>query len=85
MDADGSNLTQLTTDDDRSPDWSPDGTTIVFERVIPGENSELWTIGAAGGVATKVTSTEFDERHPDWSPDAGLARDVAQRGLRHVL
>ena len=70
VDADGSNRTQLTTDaNDRFPDWSPDGTTIVFERTAPGENSELWTVGSGGGSATRLTSTEFDERHPDWSPD----------------
>ena len=32
MDADGGNRQQLTTGSDFFPSWSPDGSTIVFER-----------------------------------------------------
>jgi len=60
------------------PAWSPDGTTIVFER---GERldgifwqSELYVIDAAGGAASELVTTPLHEgaiNHlHSWSPDS---------------
>jgi len=37
------------------PDWSPDGTTIAFDRAV-GSGRELFTIPAAGGPSQQVTN-----------------------------
>jgi dipeptidyl aminopeptidase/acylaminoacyl peptidase len=50
-------LWQVTTDpaDDASPAWSPDGTTLAFSSIRSG-NLDIWTIPAAGGTATQITT-----------------------------
>jgi hypothetical protein len=55
---------------DSTPDWSPDGSTIVFER-----DGGIFTVPAAGGALTQLTATfaesgftHFD-RDPHYSPD----------------
>ena len=58
--------------DDGSPMYSPDGSRIVFES-NRGKNpgSDLWTVSAWGGAATRVTTTGdgIYNRTADWSPD----------------
>jgi Tol biopolymer transport system component len=61
--------------DDRLPSWSPDGTTIVFQRRIPpSERWEAYLVPAAGGEPTNLSarSTEGEPGHDtdlSWSPD----------------
>jgi WD40 repeat protein len=66
MNVDGTGLQRVTSNSvpDRSPAWSPNGTRIAFER-----NFDIWTMDAAGGAETQVT-TSFNSchRHPDWQP-----------------
>lgn len=64
--------------DDR-PDWSPDGTTIAFDRTDPQTGAaRLWTVPTAGGPehqlsqlcdGTTADCTNEDERAPAYSPD----------------
>jgi Tol biopolymer transport system component len=73
-DSDGSNWTWIVGEstpfwDVRSPDWSPSGNKIVFERTISGENSELWTVNPDGSNLAKLTNSGLDERNPRYSPD----------------
>ncbi|MEW6592352.1 MAG: hypothetical protein AB1305_01490 [Candidatus Hadarchaeota archaeon] len=59
-------LTQLTfSNSDFDPDWSPDGSKLVYTRVT-STGYELWIINADGTGATKIGSG-FD---PSWSPNA---------------
>lgn len=75
VNADGTGLTQLTTDpaNDSSPSWSPDGTKIAFSSLrnpVQGDvNYEIYVMNADGSNQTRVTNnTQFDDS-PAWSPD----------------
>ena len=65
---DGSNPTRLTTGAvDQSPDFSPDGTKIAFERGI-GANDEIWLMNPDGSGQTPLT-TGHTNTTPEFSPD----------------
>jgi Tol biopolymer transport system component len=70
VDADGSNLVQLTSHEehDREPAWSPDGTKIAFESRRDG-NWELFTMNADGSNIQNISNSPDREHHPAWSPD----------------
>jgi TolB protein len=69
MDADGGNVKQLTTFDDRSrcPAWSPDGKQILFTRGVDMEGCALFVMDADGGNVKQIGSD--DVWNPAWSPD----------------
>ena len=72
IDADGKNPIRLTDGSvDTNPDWSPDGTKIVYDTVRVPEEHNL----APGGI-TVMDADGKDKRvlsdkglHPSWSPD----------------
>lgn len=79
MDADGSNLTQLTdySIGAENPAWSPDGNRIAFAAIKDGG---IYTINADGTNLTRIVyKTAYDEYtdtwnivandYPSWSPD----------------
>ena len=77
---DGTGLRQLTTDPatDQYPQWSPDGTTIVYDNAGARENSddpqfsktaEIFTIPAGGGAPTRLTHNSWDDAAPSYSPN----------------
>lgn len=70
MDADGSNLYQITTDPgvDLNPAVSSDGATIAFQSNRDG-NREIYTIRADGSGASRVTDHDSLDATPAWSPD----------------
>lgn len=71
VNADGTNLTQLTPLDGRSdfdPDFSPDGSTIVFASDRDGP-PQLYLMNADGTNQRRLTSTPLSDRDPAWSPD----------------
>lgn len=61
--------------DDTNPQWSPDGTRIAFVSDRSGkaydnsENTDVWTIPAAGGALTKISDHAFNDENPRWSAD----------------
>jgi Tol biopolymer transport system component/predicted Ser/Thr protein kinase len=69
--ADGSGMRQLTNDRymDRSPRWSPDGTTIAFFSNRGGKY-EIWTINPDGSGLRQLTRTAATTISPVWSPDS---------------
>ncbi len=67
MDDDGSNITLLTNEGGVwAPQWSPDGTSIVFTR-----GASLWLMNADGTDIRRILdSPQFtDETYPSFSPD----------------
>jgi Tol biopolymer transport system component len=86
MDADGTNLRQLTQGGgwDRNAAWSADGTRIAFAR-SGNDGYEVYVMDADGLNVTAVTSVAAEEApSPAWSPDGSrIALDV--NGAIHVV
>lgn len=74
-DGDGGNLRRLThKDGDSSPDWSPDGTRLAFNRQPEAECpriacDQIWTTDANGNDPRPVTPADQRNEGPQWSPD----------------
>ncbi|GAB7187634.1 hypothetical protein ATKI12_7465 [Kitasatospora sp. Ki12] len=82
---DGSGQRQITQPPDRArddrPDWSPDGTTVVFDRTDPQTGAaRLWSVAASGEGAHQISQlcdssgggadcANEDERAPAYSPN----------------
>jgi dipeptidyl aminopeptidase/acylaminoacyl peptidase len=60
---------------DFDPEWSPDGSTIVYwngsKTGVDGgpNNAEICTIAAGGGTPTRLTHDDVSDIEPTWSPD----------------
>lgn len=79
IDADGTNLTQLTTDsaDDIDASWSPDGAKVVFSSNREGtfkakRNFDLWAIDLSSIGITQLTFDPADDGAPFWAKDGQI-------------
>jgi Tol biopolymer transport system component len=54
--------------EDRSPSWSPDGSTIAFAHTVAGR-PEIWLMDADGQNERSITSSFGSDIGPRWSPD----------------
>src|SRR5688572_25968233 len=74
VNVDGTGLTKLTTalpagvTDPGHPDWSADGSRIVFTATRNGAQ-KVWTMNADGSGATQLTTDAGFDVNPTWSPD----------------
>lgn len=70
MNVDGSNAVRLTTNSvvEDQPNWSPDGTQIVFGSGRDG-NGEIYIMNADGSNQTRLTSHPAIDHTPVWSPE----------------
>ena len=80
MNADGTNPVKLTTNVvlgsgsvfsfDFNPQWSPDGTKIVFSSNRDGiGNPEIYVMNADGSNPTRLTNNSAEDKVPSWLPD----------------
>ena len=49
--------------------WAPDGGLLVYERVDPDNNSDLWAIRTDGSQPTDLVTSSFNETYATISPD----------------
>lgn len=72
INANGSNLTQITTSSgwtNYTPSWSSDGSKVAFASNEDGD-FEIYTKNSDGsGIATKLTDNSVPDFSPVWSPD----------------
>ena len=65
-----------------TPQWSPDGTRIVFVS-SQGDTAELWSVPADGGFPSRLTVRAGDggaaPRIPLWSPDGAYISCVSRK------
>lgn len=90
MNLDGSNPVRLTYEPgiDALPDWSPDGTRIVFHTArdgnLPtGEGWEVYVMNADGTNQTNLTNRPSLDIHPNWSPDGTRIVFISTRDDEH--
>lgn len=73
-----------------TPQWSLDGTQIVFTDVEPGKNWRIYVIAATGGKVQEIMPSDpFAEIDPSWSPDGnsivfGRPVEEAARSIQRV-
>ena len=69
MNPDGTERQQLTfnTEEERAPDWSPDGTLILF--MCRRGDFEICVMNADGTGVTQLTANSVGDFTPSWSPD----------------
>jgi TolB protein len=83
VDAEGTNLTQLTSDpayEDQAA-FSPDGKRIVFVSTRGSGYADLWTLDLATKSTKALTSGPGGDYRPAWSPDGKWIAFSSSRGI----
>jgi Tol biopolymer transport system component len=95
MNADGTNVRQLTSnaDFDSAPSWSPDGKRILFERApagtfVPGteaQEKDIYVMHADGTHVRRLTDSPGIDEGPEFSPDGTkVAFSSARDGQQEI-
>jgi Tol biopolymer transport system component len=95
MNADGTNVRQLTSnaDFDSAPSWSPDGRRILFERAPAGtftpgteaQEKDIYVMRADGTHVRRLTDSPGLDEGPEFSPDATkIAFSSARDGQQEI-
>jgi hypothetical protein len=61
------------------PDFSPDGSRMVYSSYLGGEWHNLWLMPANGGDAFPISYHRWDETNVRWSPDGKLLACISNR------
>jgi Tol biopolymer transport system component/DNA-binding winged helix-turn-helix (wHTH) protein len=51
------------------PRWSPDGSKIAFNAILPKETWNIYAISSTGGSAERLLPSDQSQLDADWSPD----------------
>ncbi len=62
------------------PDFSPDGSRMVFASYVGRSWHNLWVMPANGGDAIAIAFGDWDQVSPRWSPDGVRIAFIANRG-----
>ena len=71
---DGTSVRQVTVSPEpaRDPSWSPDATSIAYARGYAGDR-DLYSVGADGNGARRLTTGSHDDWAPAWGPKGAIA------------
>jgi TolB protein len=70
--ANGDDRVQVTSDGGFDPSWSPDGTQIVYRRLLANDDGAIWVVNADGSDPRSLIDDESQsEWGPAWSPIGG--------------
>jgi hypothetical protein len=61
------------------PDFSPDGTRLVYSSYLGRNTHQLWLLPAAGGDALPISYGDWDEVGARWSPDGARIAFISNR------
>jgi TolB protein len=62
------------------PQFSPDGSRIVYASYLGQQWQQLWVMPSAGGDAFPISYGDFDNINPRWSPDGSRIAFISNRG-----
>ena len=72
----------LTTEYDNLPQWSPDGTRIVFTRRVDAVNFDIYTIRPDGSDLQRLTTSRANDGHAVWTADGRIMWTSGMYGFR---
>ena len=61
------------------PDFSPDGSRIIYSSYLGRSWHQLWVMPASGGDVFPVSYGDWDETNVRWSPDGGQLAYISNR------
>ena len=67
------------------PDFSPDGTKILYSSYLGRQWHQLWVMPANGGDAFPISYGDWDETYARWSPDGKKIAFISNRGRNTEL
>jgi Tol biopolymer transport system component len=62
------------------PDFSPDGTRMVYPSYLGRSWHQLWIMPSAGGDAFPISYGDYDNTNPRWSPEGTKIAFISNRG-----
>jgi TolB protein len=87
MDFDGWNLRQVTRNGsiNLSPEWAPDGKSIIFTSYVKG-NPDLWSVDLGRGTSTLISSRRGINAAARYSPDGrSIALSMSAKGIPKIF
>jgi Tol biopolymer transport system component len=73
---------ELTTEYDNLPDWSRDGSRILFTRRVDAVNFDIFTIRPDGSDLQRLTTSRANDGHAVWTADGKIMWTSGMYGFR---